>query len=130
MIFSILYILVFIGVAIWIVRELRKYKYFLAIVVFFLLIVVLVFMLQQMGERMRDDCTKQNFSGIKHYWDADIDCSHYLPDYYDPTYEKCCGGSFCTDTYFDEKNNRCVLSLCESSLLSIFNKSQCYYPPT
>jgi len=41
------------------------------------------------------------------------------------TYEKCCGGSFCTDTYYDEETDRCVLTLCTNSLFT--DKEDCYY---
>lgn len=41
------------------------------------------------------------------------------------TYEKCCNGSFCTDTYYYEELNLCVLSLCENS--PFIDQKQCYY---
>jgi len=41
-----------------------------------LIIIVLVtsVILTNMGERINYDCSKQNWTGIVHYWDADIDC--------------------------------------------------------
>lgn len=46
-------------------------------------------------------------------------------------YQKCCGGNLCSDTYYDNKNNRCVYSLCEQSIFTTLfgNKSDCYYAP-
>lgn len=43
------------------------------------------------------------------------------------TYEKCCDGHFCTDTYYDSEKDLCVLSLCANSLFT--NKEPCYYKP-
>jgi hypothetical protein len=63
--------------------------------------------------------------------------SYQLPYYFNEsypsfntslTYEKCCNGSFCTDTYYLEEDNLCHFSLCEGSLI-IFNKSRCVYNP-
>ena len=34
-----------------------------------------ILILNQMGERFLNDCEKQNYMGIKSYWDVDIDCS-------------------------------------------------------
>jgi len=48
-----------------------------------------------------------------------------LPDT-DLTWDKCCGGNYCSDTYYSKEDNLCHLSLCEASLL-IFNKSECRY---
>lgn len=44
------------------------------------------------------------------------------------TYSKCCDGHFCSDTYYSELRNKCVLSLCEGSMFQ-FNKSKCEYEP-
>jgi hypothetical protein len=30
-----------------------------------------------MIKRIDRDCAAQNFTGVKHYWDADVDCSQY-----------------------------------------------------
>lgn len=56
-----------------------------------------------------------------------------IPDYWSDeaalTYNKCCNGSYCTDTYYDPKIDKCVLVLCEHQMLSM-NKFKCYYEPT
>lgn len=44
------------------------------------------------------------------------------------TYSKCCNDSFCTDTYYSKERNKCILSLCETSIFQ-FNKSKCEYDP-
>ncbi len=44
------------------------------------------------------------------------------------TNEKCCGGNYCTDTYYDAEKDKCILTLCEGAFL-IFNKSRCEYEP-
>ena len=41
---------------------------------------------------------------------------------------KCCNNVPCSDTYYDFNNDRCVLTLCESSIFT--NKNNCYYKPT
>jgi len=98
---------------------------FIGIVVFCIVMLVGIIMINQMGERIHNDCAEQNFTGIVHYWDADVDCSQYVPDH-DVVPEVCCGGSPCTDTYYTLKDNLCHLVLCEKSLFT--NKSQCTYP--
>ena len=40
----------------------------------------------------------------------------------------CCDGQICSDTYYDAKNDVCVLTLCQHDFL-LFNKSQCHYKP-
>ena len=44
------------------------------------------------------------------------------------TYEKCCDGVPCTDTYYDEEEKVCVLTLCVNNPF-IFNKEKCRYEP-
>ena len=45
------------------------------------------------------------------------------------TYNFCCGGEACSDTYYDNTTNECVLTQCISNPL-IGNKSLCRYPST
>lgn len=39
------------------------------------------------------------------------------------TFEKCCDGHSCTDTYYDEENDRCIMTLCPGLIMG----SKCYY---
>ena len=41
------------------------------------------------------------------------------------TYEKCCGGNMCSDTYYDAERDVCVLTLCHPILSGI----DCTYKP-
>ena len=41
------------------------------------------------------------------------------------TYEKCCNGKVCSDTYYDADKDLCLLTACD-----IFHKDKCYYKPT
>ena len=41
------------------------------------------------------------------------------------TYIQCCDGSECSDTYYTAKDNKCHLSLCESSVFT--DKKDCVY---
>ena len=43
------------------------------------------------------------------------------------TYIQCCGGNQCSDTYYTAEDNLCHLTLCENSLISFQDKSQCTY---
>jgi len=43
------------------------------------------------------------------------------------TYNFCCGGKACSDTYYDNATNECVLTQCVSNPL-IENKTKCRYP--
>jgi len=43
------------------------------------------------------------------------------------TYNVCCGGKACSDTYYDNATNECVLTQCVSNPL-IENKTKCRYP--
>ena len=43
------------------------------------------------------------------------------------TYDKCCDGNMCSDTYYSEKDNLCHLSLCEIPYRP--NKKYCVYEP-
>ena len=43
------------------------------------------------------------------------------------TYDKCCNGNMCSDTYYSEKDNLCHLSLCEIPYRP--NKKYCVYEP-
>lgn len=36
--------------------------------------------------------------------------------------------SYCTDTYYDEELNKCVLTMCKNGGF-LFNQSDCYYDP-
>ncbi|MBY9022009.1 MAG: hypothetical protein KGD67_13230, partial [Candidatus Lokiarchaeota archaeon] len=49
------------------------------IIVTFAMIIILgmifVLSINQMEQRFTEDCEKQNFQGIKEYWDLDINCS-------------------------------------------------------
>lgn len=52
--------------------------------------------------------------------------SFYIIDDYEVkgiTAEACCGGSYCTDTYYDAETNLCHLTLCENLLF----KKNCTY---
>jgi len=40
-----------------------------------LLGIIFVLSINQMEQRFTEDCEKQNFQGIKKYWDLDINCS-------------------------------------------------------
>ena len=104
---------------------------FLGVITLCIIMIVLIIILTSMGNRMKMDCAIQGNMGIKHYWDADIDCSIYYQDYMEvenkwiQTYDKCCGGNMCSDTYYTPKDNLCHLSLCESSIFT--NKKDCIY---
>jgi len=37
-----------------------------------------VLLINQMEERMRNDCEKQNNTGVIHYWDADVNCEAFI----------------------------------------------------
>ena len=54
-------------------------KEILATLIIFVLVLLImliaVLMVAQMENRFIDDCEKQNFQGIKKYWDLDINCS-------------------------------------------------------
>jgi len=50
-----------------------------------------------------------------------------MMEYPTVTYNFCCGGKACSDTWYDNSTNECVLMLCESNPL-IENKSTCRYP--
>jgi len=41
------------------------------------------------------------------------------------TYQNCCNGAFCTDTYYTQEDNLCHYHLCEQSLFT--NKAICVY---
>ena len=48
------------------------------IILFILIISISILMINQMETKFTKDCEKQNFKGIKEYWDLDIDCSDVL----------------------------------------------------
>jgi len=104
---------------------------FIGLLVFIIILVVLISILQVMGDRIKEECNKQGNLGIIHYWDSDIDCSQYYQDYMEvenkwiQTYDKCCNGNYCTDTYYTPEDNLCHLSLCENSWFT--NKKDCIY---
>jgi len=43
------------------------------------------------------------------------------------TYDKCCGGVPCSDTYYSEEDNLCHLVLCENSFYA--KQLNCTYKP-
>jgi len=47
----------------------------LAILVFLLIIILVVLSLHSMEKKFDIDCAKQNYQGIKSYFDLDINCS-------------------------------------------------------
>ena len=47
----------------------------IAIGVFVLIIIILIVAINSMEERLMEDCKKQNYIGIKSYWDLDINCA-------------------------------------------------------
>ena len=47
-----------------------------------------------------------------------------LYDSNNPTWEKCCGGNMCSDTYYNSEKNVCVLTMCP-----IWDKTKCEYKP-
>ena len=47
----------------------------IAIGVFVLIIMILVVSINVMEQRFNEDCKKQNYEGIKSYWDVDINCT-------------------------------------------------------
>jgi len=38
---------------------------------------MIVLILNSMETQFNEDCKKQNYQGIKSYWDVDIDCSQF-----------------------------------------------------
>ena len=54
----------------------------ISIAIFLIIIFTSILMLNYMGDRFMSDCEKQNYQGIKSYWDLDIDCSqiHNIPN--------------------------------------------------
>ena len=40
-----------------------------------LLGMIIILSINQMEQKFTNDCEKQNFQGIKEYWDLDINCS-------------------------------------------------------
>ena len=56
----------------------KKTKEILLILAVFILIVIVgMLILFQMSERITNDCEKQNFEGMLHYWDVSVDCSYF-----------------------------------------------------
>ena len=53
------------------------------VLVFIIIVFMVILILNQMGERFDRDCAKQNYQGIKSYWDVDIDCTqiYKIPSY-------------------------------------------------
>lgn len=53
------------------------------IIVFIFIVLTLILIINQMGVRFDKDCAKQNYQGIKSYWDLDIDCGQIskIPSY-------------------------------------------------
>jgi len=47
----------------------------IAFILVILLGIIFVLSINQMEQRFIEDCEKQNFQGIKKYWDVDINCS-------------------------------------------------------
>lgn len=45
--------------------------------VFIIIILCLAVSLNYMENRIRNDCEKQNYMGIKEYWDLDVDCFQF-----------------------------------------------------
>lgn len=43
--------------------------------------------------------------------------------------QKCCGGTYCTDTYYSSQDNLCHLVLCEHSMFPFQDKTKCVYKP-
>lgn len=48
----------------------------LAIIIFSMVITI-----HGMEDRIRSDCAKQNYEGIKEYWDTEIDCKCFNPNF-------------------------------------------------
>jgi hypothetical protein len=46
------------------------------------------------------------------------------------TYRKCCGNATCTDTWYDNKTDMCVLSECENIMIVVGGLNRCRYKPT
>ena len=47
----------------------------IAFVLVIILGMIIILSINQMEQRFTNDCEKQNFQGIKKYWDLDINCS-------------------------------------------------------
>ena len=45
-----------------------------------IIIIAMVTCIHQMEERMKSDCSKQNFEGTIEYWDAEVDCKCFNPN--------------------------------------------------
>ena len=54
----------------------------ISIAIFLIIILTIILILNSMEDRFMSDCEKQNYQGIKSYWDLDIDCSqiHNIPN--------------------------------------------------
>jgi len=55
----------------WIINLLIE----ILILIFIIMMIVLI--LNSMETQFNEDCKKQNYQGIKSYWDVDIDCSQF-----------------------------------------------------
>jgi uncharacterized membrane protein len=66
-----------------------KTEIIIQIIISFAMIIILALMLvlfiQQMEQRIMEDCEKQNFKDIKKYWDLDINCSQFKNNYVNET---------------------------------------------